>query len=254
MTVVAIIQARMGSSRLPGKSLLPLAGKPLIQHVIERAQAATMIDSVLVATSTDALDDPLAAFVGEQMGVAVFRGHPTDVLDRYAGAARTVASEVIVRLTGDDPIKDPAIIDMVVGHFMRHSGRYDYVSNNNPPTYPEGLDVEVFPRALLIEAAAQAQDPYEREHVTPFLYRQPQRYRTFSLALADEDHSRQRWTLDTDEDRRFFEALFACMPHDRILPWREVLRLLWQHPEISALNAAVRRSAQYLMPREMPSP
>lgn len=244
MSVTAIIQARMGSTRLPGKSLMDLAGKPVIHHLVDRARAARSIDRVVVATTTAASDDPLAAFLAG-LGVDVFRGSETDVLDRYAGAARRFGGDLVVRLTGDDPLKDPAVIDQVVGRLLAEPARWDYVSNTIRPTFPEGQDTEAFPAARLFEAAAEAADPYEREHVTPFFYRHPERFRVLNVT-HEPDLSFHRWTLDTEADLAFFRTVLAELDGaDRMVAMPEVLALIARRPDIAEINRQVARSAQY---------
>lgn len=241
---IAIVQARMGSTRLPGKSLRFLAGRPVLQHVVERAQRAGTVKAVVVATTTDAADDAIVALCA-RMGVRCFRGAARDVLDRYARAAEEFGGNPVVRLTGDDPLKDPAVIDRIVTAFLTASPRYDYVSNTIRPTYPEGQDVEVFSRVALADAAREATDPYEREHVTPFLYNRPDRYRCLNVEAAS-DLSRHRWTLDTEEDLAFFSAVFSALGATAGDPsMDEVLSLLERRPDIATINSDVKRSARY---------
>jgi len=242
--VVAIIQARMGSSRLPGKSLLPLAGKPVIQHVVERIKAVSSIDKVVVATTDAPQDDVLVAAL-EESGVEVFRGSETDVLGRYAGAVRQYGGSAVVRITGDDPLKDPAVIDMVVRCFLAAEGFFDYVSNTIRPTFPEGQDTEIFRSESLFEIDALAKSLYDREHVTPYFYRHQERFRCFNV-VNDIDLSHHRWTLDTEDDLKFFTVVFNALGGPgKIVTMPEVLELLERKPTIARINAAVRRSHCY---------
>ncbi|HEX9017549.1 MAG TPA: glycosyltransferase family protein, partial [Anaerolineaceae bacterium] len=171
MRTVAIIQARMSSSRLPGKVLLDIAGQPMLAHVVERTRRASSIDDVIVATTTDPSDDALAAFCSKR-GYAVYRGSMFDVLDRFYGAARLARAEVIVRVTADCPVIDPAVVDQVVKAF--HDQQADFACNRLPPpwhrTWPIGLDTEVCSFSGLERAWKEAVLPYEREHVMPFFY------------------------------------------------------------------------------------
>lgn len=193
---VAFIQARMSSSRLPGKVLADLGGQPMIGHMLSRVRRSARIDHVAVVTSTDASDDPLAAAV-EKMGVGVWRGSLDDVLSRFGGAAEAFGGDVIVRLTGDCPLIDPAVIDAVID--LREASGADYCSNVAPPTFPDGLDVECFTRATLESALAEAAKGPEREHVTLWM-----RSEEAALKLANLDciidASHLRWTVDYPDD------------------------------------------------------
>lgn len=205
---VAILQARMSSTRLPGKVMKPLAGRPMIERQLERLRRCEALERLIVATSLDASDDPLAAFLGE-LGVDVHRGSLTDVLDRYVGAVRAfgVTSDV-VRLTADCPLADPGVIDACV--LRRLELGVDYCSNGRRRTYPHGLDVEAFTLEALLTAGREATDPYDREHVTPFIYRHPERFTIGELA-QDRDEGHLRWTVDTPEDFAFVERVYAAL-------------------------------------------
>jgi spore coat polysaccharide biosynthesis protein SpsF len=205
---VAILQARMSSTRLPGKVMKPLAGRPMVERQLERVSRCQALSRIIVATSTDASDDPLAAHL-EGLGVDVFRGSLTDVLGRYMGAARAFGvTGQVVRLTADCPLADPGVIDDCVRLHARLG--VDYVSNGRQPTYPHGLDVEAFNLSALEAADREADDPYEREHVTPFIYRRPERFALAALT-QDVDESRLRWTVDTPEDFAFVERVYAAL-------------------------------------------
>lgn len=238
MTVAAVIQARMTSTRLPGKVLLRAAGREMLAHQIDRVRRAAAVDAICIATTVNAADDPVAA-LAEREGVAVFRGSEHDVLDRFLKAAGHVGADIAVRLTGDCPLTDPALIDMVVGVFQSADPAVDYASNSFPRTWPIGLDVEVASMAALRIAAAEADDPYDREHVMPFLYRQPARFRTAGFP-APTDLTGYRWTLDEATDfellRRILEALLPANP---AFGWRDVIALLEAHPDWRSLNAGV---------------
>lgn len=239
----------MGSTRLPGKTLMDLAGKPVVMHLVDRAKAARLIDRVIVATSTAAADDILEQIL-KDAGVLVFRGSEDDVLNRYAETVRTLIPEeernsgAVVRLTADDPLKDPAVMDTTISTFLAERGRWDYVCNNQPPWLPEGLDTEVVTIKALLAADDISDDAYEREHVTPYLYNHPEQFRCHSLH-GTPDLSACRWTLDTPMDMAFFEAIFAQFPDDPMPCMAKILALLEQKPEIAALNSQVARSALY---------
>lgn len=205
---VAILQARMSSTRLPGKVMKPLAGRPMVERQLERLRRCQALSRIVVATSTDASDDPLATHL-EELGVDIFRGSLADVLARYVGAARAFnATGQVVRLTADCPLADPEVIDDCVRLHARLG--VDYVSNGRERTHPHGLDVEAFTRSALDTADREAADPYDREHVTPFIYRHPERFTLASLKQED-DESHLRWTVDTPEDFAFVERVYAAL-------------------------------------------
>src|SRR5262245_10854566 len=218
MKVTAIVQARSASRRLPGKVLLPVAGKPILQHELERILRARQINELILATTKDPKDDPVAA-LGVAVGCKVFRGDENDVLDRFYQAARESAADVVVRLTGDEPFMDPALIDEITGSFI--AGRvHDYLSNTLNPTYPDGLDVEVFEFSALENAWRNAELPSEREHVTPYIYnnsdlRGGNRFLARNYPFA-ADLSHLRWTLDESLDlevvREVYERLYPANP------------------------------------------
>lgn len=216
----------MGSSRLPGKVLADLGGLPIVQHVVGRAAAIEGVDAVVLAIPEGTADDPLEAAARAQ-GVRVLRGHPTDVLSRYRAAAQLANADAIVRVTADCPLLDPAVSAAVVARF--HAGGADYVSNIHPPTFPDGYDTEVMTRAALEAAWREAGDPYEREHVTPFIWKQPKRFRVVNVADA-EDRSSWRLTLDTAEDLERLRALWSRLGADAGLA--EVAALFEREPEL----------------------
>ena len=237
--VVAIIQARAGSSRLPGKVLRPLAGVPMLMRVINRVRRAASIDETAVATTDQAVDDEIAELCAAEK-VPVYRGSEDDVLDRYYGAACACKADVVVRITSDCPFSDPGLIDAVVGALPADATGLDYCSNVQPQRhYPRGLDVEAFTRAALEYAWRNDRDPALREHVTPYMYRHPERYRMYSVVDA-EDHSGHRWTVDTQEDFALASTIYDHFGHDHFT-WHEVLDLVQRRPEISALNRHVRQ-------------
>lgn len=237
MTVTAVIvQARMGSSRLPGKVLKPLAGDPVVCHVLRRARAISGADVVVLATTTDPGDDLLAELALRQ-GVEVFRGSEQDVLDRYLGAAGQVGANTVMRITCDCPVIDPKICDEVLR--LRASRQADFACNTLPPRWPHGLDCEAFTFELLKHAAAKAREPEEREHVTIWMRRQPGLARV-NLPGSGGMIAQHRWTLDYPEDLAFFEALFEYLPSPPAMPgWREILAIVQQHPEIAVINKDV---------------
>jgi spore coat polysaccharide biosynthesis protein SpsF len=197
----------MSSSRLPGKVMAPVLGEPMIGRQVERLRRAKRIDKLMVATSTDPSDDSLAAYC-ERLGLEVFRGSLDDVLDRYRAAlARHPTASAVVRLTADCPLTDPDLIDQVIQHHIDVGA--DYTSNTlGTRTYPHGLDTEVIRPVALLEAAERARDPYEREHVTPYVYRRPETYRLAGVA-RHESLAALRWTVDVPPDLAFVREVYA---------------------------------------------
>jgi spore coat polysaccharide biosynthesis protein SpsF len=204
---LAVLQARMSSSRLPGKVMAPVLGEPMIGRQVERLRRARRIDQLVVATSTDASDDPLAAYCAG-LELEVFRGSLDDVLERFRGVlAAHPQAKAVVRLTADCPLADPDLIDRVIGH--HHEAGADYTSNTlGSRSFPHGLDTEVIRPAALAEAARNATDPYEREHVTPYIYRRPETYRLAGVA-RHESLAALRWTVDFPEDLAFVRDVYA---------------------------------------------
>jgi spore coat polysaccharide biosynthesis protein SpsF (cytidylyltransferase family) len=243
MRTVAIVQARMGSTRLPGKVLMDIEGKPTLQRVVERIRRARRVDEVVVATSDLPADDAIERFCGE-IGVACFRGSEGDVLDRYHGAAAAHGADVVVRITADCPLLDPAVVDRVIAAF--HEGGCDYAANcRMEVTYPDGLDTEVFSRDALERAWAQARLHSEREHVTPYIWNHPERF-ALRVVRNDRDLSALRWTLDEPDDLAAIRAVYAELGGDRPFGMEEVLDLLARRPELAALNAHIAPNAGYL--------
>jgi glutamate-1-semialdehyde 2,1-aminomutase/spore coat polysaccharide biosynthesis protein SpsF len=240
--VVAIIQARMNSTRLPGKVLLDIAGQPMLWRVISRACRATTLEQIVVATSTAAADDAVAAFCAER-GIVCFRGSETDVLDRYYQAARFANAKTIVRLTADCPLLDPEVIDLAVNRYL--GGSWDYVSNVNPPTFPDGLDTEVFSFAALERAWREAQSPVQREHVTPYL-RSSGLFRTDNVENTQPaDLHEHRWTVDDPADLEFARRVYEVFSAKLEFGLRDVLSVVEQAPELRQLNGATTRNAGY---------
>ena len=238
MKVVAIVQARLGSTRLPGKVLKPLGTRSLIGVLLERLSKSKEIAEVLVATSATAINAPLEEHVGS-LGFGCFRGDESDVLDRYLRAATASGADVVVRVTGDCPLIDPDLVDEVVRRFKATNA--DYTSNTSPPTFPDGLDTEVFTYAALERAAREATEPYDREHVTPYLRRSEGFAR--SVFQGDDDFSSLRWTVDELADYEVVRRVFDHFAPDIHFGWRQVLELQHDRPEIFEGNRAIERNA-----------
>lgn len=269
LRVVAIVQARMASSRLPGKVLLDIAGQPMLARVKVRTSRATSVYDVLVATTTDSSDDPVAAFCKAE-DIRCIRGSQFDVLDRFYQAARGSGAEVVVRVTGDCPAIDPMLIDeavntLVHGYADEARGRtsapkweFDFVANRLPPPYhrsfPIGLDVEVCSFAALERAWKDGHEPQHREHVMPYLYEgvelaalSPElsagiSTRGFRIALRNHasDLGAYRWTVDTSEDLEFMRKVYGRFDGRDDFSWKELLQLVEREPGLTQINAGVR--------------
>ena len=235
MNIVAIIQARMGSSRLPGKVLMDLGGEMVLGRVVRRLQRSRHISKIVVATTTVPADEVIVAEC-DRLEVLCFRGSEHDVLDRYYQAARANAADAVVRITSDCPLIDPELVDETVEVFGdKHA---DYASNVFPRTYPRGLDTEVFSFDALDRAWREAREAHQREHVTPYLYEHPQIFKLASLSGA-ADYSRYRWTLDTLEDLELLRTIYSRFHGRDDFSWKEVLRLMEREPELAELNSQV---------------
>jgi spore coat polysaccharide biosynthesis protein SpsF len=240
--ITAIIQARMSSTRLPGKIMLEFSGNTLLGHIIERLGYSKKISKIIVATTTNPADDKIIDWL-EKNQIAYFRGDESDVLNRYYEAARYYEATHIARITSDDPFKDPCIIDDVADLYLTNS--LDFAYNNNPPSFPEGLDTEIFSFKALTMANKNATDPFEREHVTQHFYRNPTKFKQKNL-LSPIDNSQLRWTLDTPEDLAMAKAVYQNLyKSGSIFLTKDILELLEIHPEISKINQSVGRSAMY---------
>lgn len=238
MNVVAIIQARLGSSRLPGKVLKTVMGKPLLEYQIERVSRARHINKIVVATSDLDRDLPIVKFC-ERLLVLHYRGSEEDVLERYYDAALSHRADVIVRLTADCPLIDPQLIDEVIESYIQSYPQYDYVSNCLQRTYPRGMDVEVFSFKALYEAYRRAKSPSEREHVTPFIYKNPQIFKLHSIKNA-KNQSNHRWTVDTPEDFTLVKNILETIyPVKQTFTLHDCLDVLEKHPDWMNINAEI---------------
>jgi len=238
---VAIIQARMGSGRCPGKVMAEVGGRPMLDHVVRRAQQATTIELVVVATSDRPSDDAIADFCA-QHSISCIRGSEDDVLDRYYQASKAFDVDPIVRLTADCPLLDPAVIDSVVRTFR--AGDYDYVSNALEPTYPDGLDTEVFGFGVLEKAWREASRMTEREYPTSYIFEHPTRFRLHNVR-NDVDLSNLRWTVDEPKDLEFVRRIYGELGPEPSFGMQEILDLLRRHPELATINAGIGRNEGY---------
>lgn len=233
----------MGSSRLPGKVMKTLGGDTVLAQVVKRVRACSLLDDIVIAT-TDNADDIAIVAEAERLGLASFRGSADDVLSRYCGAAGMVAAEIVVRVTSDCPLFDGYLLQEMLVEFKALQQRpapCDYLSNSLERTYPRGLDAEIFSRAALEDAQANATETHEREHVTPYIYHHPEKFRLCHFKAA-EDLSELRWTLDTPEDYRFLTEVFDRLGSaGELFGTKQVLTLLEAHPELVDLNREIRQ-------------
>jgi spore coat polysaccharide biosynthesis protein SpsF len=240
MRTVIVVQARTGSSRLPGKVLLPLAGAPLLERMLERVRAARTADEVVLATTVDVSDDPIRELAG-RLGVRCYSGHATDLLDRHVRAGLDARSDAVVKIPSDCPLIDPGVIDRVLAFARAHESAYDYVSNLHPATYPDGNDVEWMPMRILEVAWREAAREFEREHTTPFIWERPERFRLGNVVWETglDFSMSHRWTIDYPEDYRFLCAVYEELHAPGAPPFTldDVLALLRRKPEIAALNS-----------------
>ncbi|GAB4525728.1 MAG: glycosyltransferase family protein [Anaerolineales bacterium] len=265
---IAIIQARMSSSRLPGKVLQDLGGQPMLVRVVERTRRARSLRRVVVATTTDPSDDPVAALCA-QHGYPCYRGSLFDVLDRYYQAAKAHCAERVVRITADCPVMDAEVVDATVEAL--HAGGADFAASRFPPpwgrTYPIGLDVEVCTFAALERAWKEADQPHQREHVMPYLYedmqpdgdpfphpnfpithatltpwRSPRGFRILRMD-HDPDYGHYRWTVDTPPDLEALRRIYANFGNRDDFSWRNVIALYRARPELAEINADVQHKS-----------
>jgi len=237
MKIVAVIQARMGSSRLPGKVMMTLVDQPVIQWVYERASRIPGVDDVVVATTTTRADDPLARWC-ETHGMPVYRGSEEDVLARYVACARESEADAVVRITADCPLLDPAASGDVVLAFL-DTESCQYASNTQPASFPDGLDTEVISREALETSGREARGALDREHVTKFVRQHPERFVTRSV-VREPSLAEQRWTLDQLEDFTFLSAVAERLRRaDTFGSMSEILAILVAEPELRTLNAGI---------------
>lgn len=243
MSVNAIIQARCGSTRFPNKVFALIDGKPLLWHVVNRLKYATKIDDIIVATTVSEKDDKIEQWCKENH-VHCFRGSEENVLNRYYSASEAFPSDYVVRITADDPFKEPKVIDAVITKLIEEG--YDHVTNNLPPSFPEGLDCEAFKKSALDRSEKEAETAFEREHVTQYIYHHPEIFKIGNVSNL-ENLSYLRWTVDKDVDFEMVKAVYTHRnPANKgILLMDEILDILKANPEIEKINSEVERSAMY---------
>lgn len=242
MKTAITIEARMRSTRLPGKVLLPLLEKPMLERMIERLRRVRRADAIVVATTVNPADDPIEN-LARSLGVACWRGSEEDVLGRVLDAARSVDADLIVETTADCPLIDPLVIDQLIQTFR--ANQVDYCSNVLQPSYPRGLDAQVFPTRILAQVAALTNDPADREHVSLYIYEHPARYRLLNVASGlPPAAGKLRLTVDTPEDLALVTAIYeALYPASPAFGLADILGLLARRPSLATLNEQVRQKA-----------
>jgi spore coat polysaccharide biosynthesis protein SpsF (cytidylyltransferase family) len=242
MNIVAIIQARMGSTRLEGKILKKICDKPVLQLIIERLQKSVLINQIVVAT-TESKKDSLVVSFCKQNDYLYFRGSEDNVLERFYKCAEQLTADVIVRVTADDPFKDPHIVDKAISILLQN--KYDYVSNTIEPTFPEGIDIEVFTFFALSKAYKEAELLSEKEHVTPYIWKNRHLFNTCNFKNP-ENISHLRWTLDTQQDFIFINEVYKRLYKDgKVFYMQDILALLETEPKLSEINRGIVRNAGY---------
>ena len=225
----------MGSTRLPGKVLLDLAGETVLARVVNRLRRSRLCAEIVIATTEDPRDDVIEQEC-RRLSVKCSRGSELDVLDRYHRTAGEARAEAVVRITSDCPLIDPEVVDDTIQVFLNEHA--EYASNVNPRRFPRGLDTEVFTAAALDRAWAEARETYQREHVTPYLSEHPELFR-FSALVAEHDYSEHRWTLDTPEDFQLLREIYSSFRNVATFGWRDVLALVERRPELRDLNSNI---------------
>lgn len=239
MNIIGIVQARMGSTRLPGKVLKKVNGIPLLQYQIERMKKSKLIDELVIATTEDAIEEPILNLCAK-LGIPIFRGSEKDVLDRYYGASQKYNADVIVRMTSDCPLIDPIIVDQVIQYYL--DNEYDYVSNTQLRTFPRGMDTEVFSRKLLEQAQINAKNEYEREHVTPYFYENPDKYSIGQLINREKDSSHYRLTVDTEDDFSLISIILKDLyPENQSFDLELILAKLEKEPHLVEINKHIQQ-------------
>lgn len=234
--IVVFVQARTGSTRLPAKVLRKVLGKELLQHEIERIKRAKTVNEVVVVTTTKKEDDEIAQLC-QNNNIPFFRGSEKDLLDRHYQAAKKFQADFVVKIPSDCPLADPKTIDEVISLWLNNQGNFDYVSNYHEPTFPDGLDVEGCPFAILETAWKEAREPHEREHTFPFIWDNPQRFRIGNLVNPRGNmFMTHRWTLDYEEDFLFLKEVFENFKDKPDFSFDDILTLLAQKPGLQRIN------------------
>ena len=242
MKIVIILQARMGSTRLPGKVMLPLEGKKVLEHVIARLHSVRSSTQLVVATTTNMIDDPIVE-LAKSLNITHFRGSEHDVLSRYYWAAKQSGAELVVRCNSDCPLIDPDVVDLIISTFQSNFGIYDYVSNILNPTFPTGMHCEAFTFDALQSAFQNAKDPQEREHVTPYIYRNPNLFNLHNVEFS-RDISSYRWTLDFPEDYILISKIYQSLyKEDPLFGMKAIIKLIEKNSEWLKINGHIIKRA-----------
>lgn len=239
MKIVAIVQARMGSTRLPGKVIMDLEGEPALVRCINRLKRAKCLDEIVIATTNKKRDKVIVDLCIKKRW-KYFRGNEDDVLDRYYQAAKAFQGDIIVRVTSDCPLIEPTIVDAVVTTMIEHFHAHDYTANNLTRTFPIGLDTEAFTIEALERAWKEDKNPAWREHVTPYIRFHPEIF-SYLEFQNDKDLSYMRWTLDTKEDLEFLRRIYKRFNGKDDFSWKDVLKILENEPELCRINAHVKQ-------------
>lgn len=241
MKILGIIQARMNSTRLPGKVMLEISGKPLLDHIITRCSISN-IHEIVVATTTNTSDDIIEIYCNSK-NILIYRGEEENVLKRFYDCAKKTTCDIIVRITSDDPFKDPDIINIAIKKLVEND--FDYVSNTIQPTYPEGIDIEVFTFNALEKAFQNATLDSEKEHVTPYIWKNTKLFKTYNFKCK-EDLSKLRWTIDNNKDiefaREIYKELYLKKP---IFLLNDILKLINEKPNLKDINSGTIRNEGY---------
>jgi spore coat polysaccharide biosynthesis protein SpsF len=238
MNIVVIVQARTGSTRLPGKIMKKILGKTILELQMERMLRAKLPTHVVVATTTNKEDNDIVNLCINS-GFLVTRGHPTDLLDRHYKTAVEFEADIVVKIPSDCPLIDPKIIDRVIGYYLMKKNIYDFVSNLHPPTYPDGNDVEVMSSTILMNTWKEAEKPYELEHTTPFIWDNPQRFRIGNVAWETglDFSMKYRFTLDYMEDFEFIRTIYEELYHIKSdFDLNDIIKLLYRKQDIKKIN------------------
>ena len=243
MKKTAIIQVRTASTRLPQKCLLQINGKTILEHIVERLKFSNQLDEICIATTENSEDDILE-LIAEKLDIKIYRGDSNDVLDRFYKASLMMGSDIICRVTADDPFKDPVILDHFMTDFL--AGEYDYLSNTIEATYPEGIDIEIFRFQALEKAWKEAELQSEREHVTPYIWKNPNLFNIFCKKNA-EDLSSYRWTMDKPQDFVFIQQIYDRLYNpQKVFLMNDILAVLKKEPWLMDINCGIPRNEGYL--------
>lgn len=236
---IAVVQTRMGSSRLPGKVMKTICNKPVLELMLERLSKSELIDEIVVATTLLKNDDIIYDWA-KNSGHSVFRGSELDCLDRHYQVGKKFHADLIAKITPDCPLIDPEIVDKIIGFFIDNSEKYDYVSNGHPPSYPDGLDLEVMHFSVLETAWKESVDPIEREHTTTYIWKRPDIFKIGNVVMPGGKNlfMKERWTLDYPEDFEFVNHVYENLyENGRVFHMDEILKFLDKKPEIRKINS-----------------